>query len=269
MNMIQNFGFEEHLIRAVERNGNPWFVGKDICTVLDISKHHQALETLDDDERGTCIVGTPSGDQSMIVISEAGVYRLVFRSRKPEAERFKRWLAHEVLPQIRRTGQYQAQTATPSAPPAPVDEVTRKLAMITEARMTHGPAFAAALWRQLGLPEPGRLPPPSADPDALACLRHLLRSDLGGQTVGALLVAAFKDDRAATQQLKGLKIEIKGDGFTVPNVHAAFAALYEGTEWARPFEALRKLPGAKPHLPYGGRFAGEYTFIPSHYLDEA
>ncbi|MFN7010035.1 MAG: hypothetical protein ACK4PN_08380 [Allorhizobium sp.] len=157
----------------------------------------------------------------------------------------------------------------PADMPAPVDEMTRKLAMVTEARMTHGPAFAAALWRQLGLPEPGRLLPPPPDAEALECLRHLLRASHEAETVGALLDAAFKGDRDAAQKLKSLKIEIKGDGFTVPNVHADFAALYEETRWQRPFEHLRRLPGAKPHMPYGGRFAGEYTFVPSHYLDEA
>lgn len=106
MNAITNFAFGEHLVRVIEREGEPWFVGKDVCGVLGISKHHQALENLDIDERGTCNVGTPSGNQDMIIVSEPGVYRLIFRSRKPEAERFKRWLAHEVLPEIRRTGRY-------------------------------------------------------------------------------------------------------------------------------------------------------------------
>lgn len=272
MNAIQNFAFEEHLVRVVEKDGDPWFAGKDVCAALGIKDHHQALEKLDADERGGCTVPTPMGDQNMIVVSEPGVYRLVFRSTKPEAERFKRWLAHEVLPQIRRTGKYEAQIVPPPRPadmPAPVDEMTRKLAMVTEARMTHGPVFAAALWRQLGLPEPGKLLPPPPDAEALECLRHLLRASHGDETVGALLAAAFKGDRDAAQKLKSLKIEIKGDGFTVPNVHAGFAALYEDTRWQRPFEHLRRLPGAKPHMPYGGRFAGEFTFVPSHYLDEA
>lgn len=65
---------------GLKKDGQPWFVGLDVCRALDISKPHQALDRLDEDERGTCIIGTPGGDQSAIVISEAGVYRLVFAS---------------------------------------------------------------------------------------------------------------------------------------------------------------------------------------------
>ena len=78
MNIITPFAFEDHLVRATTRDNEPWFVGKDVCEVLGISKHHQALDRLDDDERGTCSVGTPSGEQIMIVVSEPGVYRLDF-----------------------------------------------------------------------------------------------------------------------------------------------------------------------------------------------
>jgi hypothetical protein len=104
---IVPFLFEDaHLLRSVILDAEPWFVGIDACKVLDIAKHEQALGRLDRDERGTCPVGTPGGTQNMIVISEAGFYRLIFRSSKPVAERLKRWLAHEVLPSIRKTGSY-------------------------------------------------------------------------------------------------------------------------------------------------------------------
>jgi prophage antirepressor-like protein len=106
MTGVVNFAFEEQLVRVVERDGEPWFVGNDVCRALGLSNPRKAVGDLDDDERGVTTGDTLGGEQVMNIVSEAGVYRLVFRSRKPEAERFKRWLAHEVLPAIRKTGRY-------------------------------------------------------------------------------------------------------------------------------------------------------------------
>jgi prophage antirepressor-like protein len=99
----------DKLVRAiVGSDGEPWFVGIDVCRLLDIKKHHQALNRLKSDERGTCNLGTPGGLQDMIIVSEPGFYRLIFSSHKPEAERIQDWVYHEVLPSIRRTGGYRA-----------------------------------------------------------------------------------------------------------------------------------------------------------------
>lgn len=104
------FAFEDHLVRAVrDAGGEPWFVAKDVCRVLGISDHHQAIDSLDDDERGRYNVPTPSGDQEMKTVSESGLYSLVFRSRKPEARRFRKWVTAEVLPSLRKTGRYEAR----------------------------------------------------------------------------------------------------------------------------------------------------------------
>jgi prophage antirepressor-like protein len=104
------FPFEgSQLVRAiVDGDGEPWFVGADICRVLGLGNPNQALTRLDDDERSTLIIEDGAlGGPARIIISEAGVYRLVFTSRKESAERFKRWLAHDVLPIIRKTGRYE------------------------------------------------------------------------------------------------------------------------------------------------------------------
>ena len=110
MTALIPFVFEEQLVRAVERHGVPWFVGKDVCHCLGLKNTNDALGGLDNDEKGVATTDplAPGGEQTVIVISEPGVYRLVFRSRKPEAERFKRWLAHEVLPKLRRDGAFDA-----------------------------------------------------------------------------------------------------------------------------------------------------------------
>ena len=93
-------------IRAVSENGEPWFVAKDVCDVLGLD--HTALRKLDADEKGRDSIPTLGGTQQMTMVSEPGFYRLVMKSRKPEAKAFQRWVTHEVLPAIRRTGGYMA-----------------------------------------------------------------------------------------------------------------------------------------------------------------
>lgn len=111
-NSIMNFSFEGADVRVnTDENGNPWFVAKDVSDVLEISRQQNATRYLDEDEKGRCLVNTPSGEQEMTVVNEAGLYSLILRSRKPEAKAFKRWVTHEVLPSIRKSGGYIAAKA--------------------------------------------------------------------------------------------------------------------------------------------------------------
>lgn len=98
-------------LARVDEDGTPWFVAQDVCDVLGIKNTSRALDGLDPDERGLHIVNTPSSPQEMGIVSESGLYSLVLRSRKPEAKAFKRWITHEVLPSIRKTGGYGQTTA--------------------------------------------------------------------------------------------------------------------------------------------------------------
>lgn len=93
-------------MRVVEQDGEPWFVAKDVCEILEISQYRHAIEKLDDDERCAVKVHTLQGEQTMTAISESGLYTLIMRSNKPEAKKFVRWVTHEVLPSIRKTGMY-------------------------------------------------------------------------------------------------------------------------------------------------------------------
>lgn len=103
-------------IRAMcDENREPWFVAKDICDALGLGNVGQALARLDEDEKSSITLndGTP-GNPSKSIVSEAGLYSLVLKSRKPEAHAFKRWVTHEVLPAIRRDGGYMvARNETP------------------------------------------------------------------------------------------------------------------------------------------------------------
>lgn len=93
-------------IRAIEKDGEPWFVAADVCRALELGNSRQALTRLDDDEKGVISNDTPGGKQEMNIVNEPGLYSLVLGSRKPEAKTFKRWITHEVIPSIRKTGSY-------------------------------------------------------------------------------------------------------------------------------------------------------------------
>jgi len=177
--------------------------------VLTIEKHHQALAELHDDEKGTYSIGTQcnrtnnrGGDsREMIIISEAGVFRLIFRSRKPEAERFKRWVLHEVLPQIRRTGRYvpEGDTAAQQSPPPlsepfsfsePLNAMAARISFIREARQLFGIPRARQLWALAGFPtvaEEEPATPANHTQDVADCLTHLLSTSLSGHIVMDLI----------------------------------------------------------------------------------
>ena len=96
-------------VRVIMRNGEPWFVAADVCRVLELSNVTVAMERLDEDEKAKLNLGLSGGDTN--VINEAGLYALVLSSHKPEAKNSKRWLTHEVIPTIRKTGGYSIQQA--------------------------------------------------------------------------------------------------------------------------------------------------------------
>ncbi|PWM74452.1 MAG: phage antirepressor Ant [Oscillospiraceae bacterium] len=93
-------------VRVVDMNGEPWFVARDVCECLELGNPRTSIALLDEDEKGVHTMDTPGGAQEMSIVSEAGLYSLILRSRKPEAKAFKRWITHEVLPAIRKHGGY-------------------------------------------------------------------------------------------------------------------------------------------------------------------
>ncbi|WP_217181424.1 phage antirepressor KilAC domain-containing protein [Streptomyces sp. AC495_CC817] len=102
MSALEVFNYDGADVRTLLIDGEPWFSAIDVCGVLDISNPSQAMTRLDADER--TLISNEGRD--MNVVSEAGLFSLILGSRKPEARVFKRWVTHEVLPQIRRTGYY-------------------------------------------------------------------------------------------------------------------------------------------------------------------
>lgn len=103
---VFSFSQEKSPVRVQLINGEPWFVAKDVCEVLGIANHKDAVSRLDDDERGGSVLPTQFGDKLTNIVSESGLYALIFQSRKLEARKFRKWVTREVLPTIRKKGYY-------------------------------------------------------------------------------------------------------------------------------------------------------------------
>ena len=274
MNAITPFVFEDTLVRAIERQGQPWFVGSDVCKALDIRNHNDALKRLDEDEKGVGSTDTLGGQQTVVIVSEPGVFRLIFTSRKPEAERFKRWLAHDVLPALRRDGFYatkpagQAGAMAVTAEAVPV--ITAKLQMVREARHLFGHERARALWQNIGLPLV-RLPQHSATAEAHDCLALLLDAEFNETlSLRAAITEAMDGNEVTAQNLRNKGIVVGGEGFAVLNRHPHVQAIYQGSMWAH-FQwapALRRLDGALPQPAVrAGDCVSRATFVPDTWLD--
>ncbi|PCK22753.1 phage antirepressor Ant [Bacillus pumilus] len=109
MNQLQQiFNYQNHDVRTVIQDGQPWFVAKDVCDVLEIGNPSQALSRLENDEKNTIILNEGIGNPNKTIVNEPGLYTLILGSRKPEAKQFKRWITHDVIPTIRKTGGYVA-----------------------------------------------------------------------------------------------------------------------------------------------------------------
>lgn len=105
-NEIIPFGYDDQLVRTVMIDDAPWFVAKDVCAALGLDNVGEALKKLDEDELTSEILMSGGQRREMRFVSESGLYTLIMRSNKPEAKRFRKWVTSEVLPSIRKTGQY-------------------------------------------------------------------------------------------------------------------------------------------------------------------
>ena len=200
--------FEGHEVTVLEHDGEYWFIAREICDVLEIQQPHRAVSGLDDDEKGRHTVTTPGGPQQVTLISESGMYTLILRSRKPQARPFRRWVTHELLPTIRKTGRYEAPgLAAPQPSLSPTDLMedaiaraldagvtTRCLARLARARamvaLGKRPAMPRLEFEAPVLPAPAgvpRLPAPQRVATALDLqpfLGGLLRYDDGREVYG-------------------------------------------------------------------------------------
>lgn len=106
----QEFFYLEKPVRTVKIENQDWFVGIDVCNILEYANHRDAIEkTLDDDEKGVATIYSLGGNQEVKIINESGIFHLIFKSRKPEAVKFRKFVTSVVLPAIRTTGSYTSQ----------------------------------------------------------------------------------------------------------------------------------------------------------------
>ncbi|ASK91861.1 MULTISPECIES: BRO-N domain-containing protein [Xanthomonas] len=205
MNAITPFDFEGRAVRVVEDDaGLPWFVALDVCECLGIvwkgAGNSGSLGALDEDEKGVVTTDTLGGQQQVAAITEPGVYKLCFRSRKPEAKRFVRWLTHDVLPALRRTGTYSLDGAEPADPPPPAMPLApqHRADVLVSASRIFGAALRTA--RQM------RVPPGEAMRAAYMCARRHTgvdwQEELGADLLPALAGPASEGElrRGAAMQ---------------------------------------------------------------------
>ena len=110
MNEVQLFNFENHEVRSLLINSEPWFVGKDVAEVLGYERADNAIRNhIDKEDKLMHQISASGQNRNMTIINESGLYSLVLSSKLPSAKKFKRWVTSEVLPALRKTGQYQVK----------------------------------------------------------------------------------------------------------------------------------------------------------------
>lgn len=143
MNDLQIFNYHSNEVRTVTKDGEPWFVLKDVCTVLGISHIKDTADRLDKDEVGqTEVIDRLGRKQTVTIINESGLYNVILRSDKPEAKPFRKWVTGTVLPTIRKTGTYSTN-ALPD-----------EKAALAEAKVKNSRARAASIWIKLAQTNP-------------------------------------------------------------------------------------------------------------------
>jgi prophage antirepressor-like protein len=163
---LQSFGFGDQLVRVVERESGVWFVGNDVCAALEIKNSRDAIARLDDDERDCVgIADAMRRQRETTIISESGVYALIFTSRKAVAITFRKWVTGEVLPALRRDGRYAVGANDDEDEDEAIgidvphlgsmhdrDKIKTAVSVVRMYERNWGPAAARAMAVKLGFP---------------------------------------------------------------------------------------------------------------------
>ena len=214
MDNLQIFNYREIPVRTLLLDGEPWWVLGDVCRVLDLGSPHKVADRLDPDEKGRNTIPTPGGNQNMAVINEPGLYKVILQSRKPEAREFSRWVTHEVLPAIRKTGAYSMTTPPPTGQRAlTVDDYLTAARMVSSCRNERLPYLLSFLKdagfnipdveRPIPAPTPGKFDYNRLTNSEFAdMLAHLLAEK--GMTQADLCKATNIGAPSISQYLKGI-----------------------------------------------------------------
>ena len=163
MNAISNFTFHnDYNVRVQLIDAEPWFCLTDVCCVLSVDRTSRLLRDLDEKGLADCHTPTNGGNQKIKFVNEPNLYRVIFRSNKPEAKQFQDWVFNEVLPTIRKTGKYET--------PKPIEKRDyinnsdmlniKRLIWACTHHISHGEAFKFGIWHSLrkvtGVPSPAK-----------------------------------------------------------------------------------------------------------------
>lgn len=180
MNELQVFTNPEFgQVRTVTIEEEPWFVGKDVAVALGYSVARKAIyDHVDDEDKRGFQIGTPSGEQTMTIINESGLYALIFGSKLESAKRFKHWVTHEVLPAIRKTGSY---SIIPKARALTTDDYMKAAQLAATCRNERLP-YVLGFLEQAGFNIPEVTTPPPADDGPIDCTMIQKLMDAAGVT---------------------------------------------------------------------------------------
>ena len=262
------FVFDDQLVRVITRKGEPWFVLSDLCRVLEIKNARDAAARLEPEEVMTVGIADGQGGPERNIVSESGLYALVFTSRKPEARQFRKWVTSEVLPAIRRAGRYDMREEPPRvviSGDLSLQEIALKLQMVREARLTFGTCAGRRLCESVVLPY---APMPVVEGASILgseALDHLLCEEApSGRRLSALLAAAMDGSKAAHDELRPLGIMVLDDEDGVVFANSVpFLVTSAAKGGFDHVHRLRHLSGARPWRSM--RFCGHQsrgTFVP-------
>lgn len=137
--------FDGYNVRLVGTPEYPLFVAADVCRVLKLTNTSKSLDSIDDDEKGITLGDTPGGKQQMLCVTESGLYHLIFKSRTESAKRFRRWVTEEVLPSIRKGGNYLVTVSSTATLIERADVVSAKVLHLVDQLIRRGvPAQSAS-----------------------------------------------------------------------------------------------------------------------------
>lgn len=286
MNAVANFDFEGNLQRVVIKDGEPWFVVVDVCRILGIKNSRDAIERLDDDEKGVGSTDTLGGEQVVQVVSEGGWNTIVLRSRAAVtpgtiAHRYRRWITGVVLPQIRKTGHYGEPRQPMRADIPDVDpdaSLSARVGAVSVATRLYGKHAGRALWEQLGLPRLVSETIESAGEDDRAALERILEHRPDDRaSIREWLADAMAGDIDAAEALlhHGVKAAPEAGGFYIGQSHPAIVGIFKGTAWADgSFKASLKRLGSHTagRISFTGhrrfdRYQSRVIWLPATLLD--
>lgn len=180
MNELQVFSNPEFgQVRTLTIEEEPWFVGKDVAVALGYGNPRDALRKhIEDEDKGVSQIATPSGEQTMTIINESGLYALIFGSKLESAKRFKHWVTHEVLPAIRKTGTY---SINPKARTLTTDDYMKAAQLAATCRNERLP-YVLGFLEQAGFNIPEVTTPPPTDDGPIDCTMIQKLMDAAGIT---------------------------------------------------------------------------------------